>query len=125
MPMLFQTFAETLEALEPVSGRLQMIAMLADTLGQAEADEVAALIYLSQGLLAPEYRQKEFGVNEKLALRAIAQVGGCPVAEAEHMFKRMGDIGLVAQACFPPSAAPVEMSVARQSQFTFDAGADG
>ena len=38
MPMLFQTFAETLEALEPISGRLQMIAMLADTLRQAEPD---------------------------------------------------------------------------------------
>ena len=37
MPMLFQTFAETLEALEPVTGRLQMIAMLADTLRQADA----------------------------------------------------------------------------------------
>ncbi len=99
MPMLFQTFAETLEALEPVSGRLQMIAMLADTLRQAEADEVAALIYLSQGLLAPEFRQKEFGVNERLALRAIAAATGYTPTDAEQMFKRLGDIGLVAQEC--------------------------
>lgn len=99
MPMLFQTFAETLEALEPVTGRLQMIAMLADTLRQAEADEVAALIYLSQGLLAPEFRQKEFGVNERLALRAIAAATGRAPAETEQMFKRLGDIGLVAQEC--------------------------
>lgn len=99
MPMLFQTFAETLEALEPVTGRLQMIAMLADTLRQAEADEVAALIYLSQGLLAPEFRQKEFGVNERLALRAIAAATGYTPTETEQMFKRLGDIGLVAQEC--------------------------
>src|SRR5947209_11544284 len=97
--MLIQNFAESLEALEPVSSRLQMIATLADTLKQDSADEVAALICLSQGLLAPEFRQKEFGVNEKLALRAIAQARGCPVAEAEQLFKRLGDIGLVAQEC--------------------------
>src|SRR4051794_22087724 len=101
MAMLFQTFAETLDALEPVTGRLQMVSMLADTLRQAEADEVAVLIYLTQGLLAPEFRQKEFGVNERLALRAIAQVIGVPAAETEQAFKRLGDIGLVAQEYSP------------------------
>ena len=73
MPLLFETVARTLEELEPITGRIQMTNLLAGLLGQAGPDEIAPLSYLIQGRLAPEYRQNEFGVNEKLALR-----GQCP-----------------------------------------------
>lgn len=99
MPLLFQTVADAFEQLEPISSRLQMIALLADLLGQAGPDEIAPLVYLMQGHLAPEYRQNEFGINEKSALRAIAQVGGCNVAEAQQLFAERGDAGLVAAEC--------------------------
>jgi hypothetical protein len=55
MPMPFSTLAETLEALEPISGRTQMITMLAEMLGQAEPDDIAQLLYLSQGRLLPDF----------------------------------------------------------------------
>jgi DNA ligase-1 len=111
MPMLFQTFAEPLDALEPLTGRLQMVAMLADTLAQADADEVAPLIYLTQGLLAPEFRQNEFGVNERLAWRAIAQVSGATPTEIEQAFKRLGDLGLVAQEYSPANPERAQMQL--------------
>src|SRR5689334_21212453 len=99
MPLLFQTVAQTLEELEPITGRIQMTILLAELLGQAAPDEIGPLAYLIQGRLAPEYRQKEFGVNEKLALRSIAQAAGCPVGEAQAMFSQRGDAGLVAMEC--------------------------
>jgi DNA ligase-1 len=99
MPLLFQTVAEAFEALEPVSSRLQMIALLAELLQKAGPDEIAPLVYLMQGRLAPEYRQNEFGINEKSSLKAVAQAAGCAVDEAQRLFAEKGDAGLVAQDC--------------------------
>ncbi|HUS15332.1 MAG TPA: DNA ligase, partial [Chloroflexia bacterium] len=99
MPLPFQVVAETLEALEPISSRLQMIALLADLLGAAAADEIAPLCYLIQGRLAPEYRQREFGISEKLAVRAVAGSGGCTVDEVQRLSTDTGDVGLAALEC--------------------------
>ena len=99
MALRFQTVAETLEELEPITGRIQMTNVLAHLLGQAGPEEVGPLAYLIQGRLAPEYRQKEFGVNEKLALRAIAEATGCPLEEAQALFTQRGDAGLAAAEC--------------------------
>ncbi len=97
MTMPFGTLAATLEALEPVSGRTQMIAMLAEMLGQAEPDDIAQLVYLSQGRLLPDFIQKEFGMNERLVFRSIAQAYGSTAEAVAARFKQLGDVGLVAQ----------------------------
>lgn len=97
MSMPFGTLAATLEALEPVSGRTQMIAMLAELLGQAGPADIAQLVYLSQGRLLPDFIQKEFGMNERLVFRSVAQAYGAPAEAVAARFKQLGDVGLVAQ----------------------------
>ena len=99
MALLFQTVAQTLEELEPLTSRIQMTNLLAALLSQATPEEIAPLTYLIQGRLAPEYRQKEFGVNEKLALRAIAEATGCPIEQAQSVFTERGDAGIAAAEC--------------------------
>jgi DNA ligase-1 len=95
--MPFGTLAATLEALEPVSGRTQMIAMLAELLGQAGPEDIAQLVYLSQGRLLPDFIQKEFGMNERLVFRSVAQAYGAQAETVAARFKQLGDVGLVAQ----------------------------
>jgi DNA ligase-1 len=97
MPMPFATLANTLEALEPVSSRTQMIAILADMLRGAEPEEIRELVYLSQGRLLPDFIQKEFGMNERLIVRSIAQAYGARPEDTLARLKQLGDIGLVAQ----------------------------
>lgn len=97
MPMPFSTLAETLEALEPISGRTQMITMLAELLRQAEPDDIAQLLYLSQGRLLPDFIQKEFGMNERLIYRSVSQAYGPTYDEVLARSKQLGDAGLVAQ----------------------------
>src|SRR5688572_3844804 len=97
MTMPFSNLASTLEALEPITGRLQMIAILADMLKGADPTEVRELVYLSQGRLQPDFIQKEFGMNERLIMRSIANAYSAPQEEILARFKEMGDIGLVAQ----------------------------
>jgi DNA ligase-1 len=98
MSMPFSALAATLEALEPVTGRTQMITMLADLLRQAKPDEIAELVYLTQGRLLPDFIQEEFGMNERLIFRSVAQAFKSSNEEVLARFKQMGDAGLVAQA---------------------------
>ncbi|HKP51614.1 MAG TPA: ATP-dependent DNA ligase [Chloroflexia bacterium] len=97
MTMPFATLANTLEALEPVSSRTQMIAILAELLHGADPTEIRELVYLSQGRLLPDFIQKEFGMNERLIARSIAQAHNVPSEEVLARLKQLGDIGLVAQ----------------------------
>ena len=97
MTMRFRTLADTLEALEPVTSRLQLVAILAEMLGQAQPEEVRELVYLSQGRLLPDFIQKEFGMNERLIFRSVAQAYGAPHEDVQARFKQLGDAGLVAQ----------------------------
>src|SRR4051812_19829540 len=97
MPMRFRALADTLEALEPVTGRLQMISILADLLKQADPTEVGELVYLTQGRLLPDFIQEEFGMNERLIVRSIAQAYGSEPDVVLARSKQLGDIGLTAQ----------------------------
>src|SRR5256714_13110300 len=97
MPMRFRTLADTLETLEPVTGRLQMISILADLLRQADPTEVGELVYLIQGRLLPDFIQEEFGMNERLIVRSISQAYGYAPEDVLERSKQLGDIGLTAQ----------------------------
>lgn len=97
MPMRFATLADTLEALEPVSSRIEMINILARLLGQADPEEVGELVYLVQGRLLPDFIGQEFGMNERLLVRALAQAYGVPADTALDRFKQVGDAGTLAQ----------------------------
>ncbi len=105
MPVPFSTLADTLEALEPVTSRIQMINILAELLARADPEEVAELVYLTQGRLLPDFIQEEFGMNERLIMRSISLAYGVPPDEVMAQFKKLGDIGLVAQAAAQQSSA--------------------
>src|SRR5215203_2566832 len=97
MSLPFSTLADTLEALEPVTGRTIMINMLSEMLKQAEAEEIGQLLYLSQGRLLPDFIQKEFGMNERLIYRSVAQAYNVTNEEVVARSKQLGDAGLTAQ----------------------------
>ena len=104
MTMRFRALAETLEALEPVTSRLQMIAILADLLRQPDPEEVGELVYLVQGRLLPDFVQEEFGMNERLIVRSISQAYDVPQDAVLDRWKQLGDIGLTAQEFAPQQA---------------------
>ena len=97
MTMPFRSLAETLEALEPVTSRLQLVAILAELLRRADAEEVSELVYLSQGRLLPDFIQEEFGMNERLINRSISLAYSVPQDEVNARFRELGDAGLTAQ----------------------------
>lgn len=95
--MLFKDVAEFYEKIEGVSGRLEMIDLLSEMFKKASDDEIKALVYLTQGIIAPPFTGVEIGIAEKFDEEALAKATGHKREEIEKEYKKKGDIGEVAK----------------------------
>lgn len=96
--MLYATLAETYERLEATSKRLEMTAILADLLREAEPEELEKVIYLTQGKIHPDWTgEPEIGIAEKMAIEAIARASGLKKEEVAGLMAETGDIGFAAE----------------------------
>lgn len=95
--MLFADLAQYFDKLEKTSGRLEMTEILADLLNKADAADVPAITYLSQGRLGPLYDTTEFNIANKLMIRILARAYGVDEKEVKKMFGDAGDLGNVAE----------------------------
>ena len=95
--MRFREMAEYFEKIEGVSSRLEMTDFLAEMLGKPCPTGIARAIYMSQGKLAADFRGLEAGMGERLVISAIMKFSGYSENEVESEFKKLGDLGLVAE----------------------------
>lgn len=95
--MRFLELTKYLEKLDGTTSRNEMVELLSDLLQQASVEEVGMLVYLLQGRIAPMYVNLEFGMADKMVLKAILQAYGGEADEVEEVFKREGDVGIVAE----------------------------
>src|ERR1700716_2115461 len=72
----FAALAQCFEQLEHTSSRKQLTTLLAELLGNVDADEIAEVLYLLQGRVAPLYEPVEFGLGERSIEKAVAQAFG-------------------------------------------------
>jgi DNA ligase 1 len=89
--------ASAYERLEAIRGRLEMRRILAELVRPLRGEDLEHVLYLSQGLLRPEYEGVELGVADSLARRAVALTAGAAPAEVERRTKLSGDLGRTAQ----------------------------
>ncbi len=104
--MRFAELAGAYGRLEATSKRLEMRQILADLVRPLRGEELAHVLYLSQGQLLPEYEGVELGVAGSLAVRALAQASGVAEATVASHAKRAGDLGTTAEELFAPHAPP-------------------
>ena len=95
--MDFADIAQMFDRLESTSARLEMTSILADFFRTVPTEELRDLIYIIQGKLHPDFFQIEFGMADKLILRAIAFTSGTPDDKVEEMWLKEGDTGTVAE----------------------------
>ncbi len=95
--MRFAELAAAYERLEATPKRLEMRTILADLFRPLRAGDLERVVYLSQGLLHPEYEGIELGVADSLARRAVAQATGTDEPAVARRTKETGDLGLTAQ----------------------------
>ncbi|MFA5932546.1 MAG: ATP-dependent DNA ligase [Microgenomates group bacterium] len=93
--MVFSTFASYLEQLEETSSRLILINTLSKLFSEVETSDIAQVVYLIQGRVAPFYEAIEIGMSEKLVAEAIAKAYGVSREEVLKKYSEMGDLGKV------------------------------
>ncbi len=95
--MKFKDLSKHLEKLEDTASRNSMIELLSELFKEADAEEIDKMIYLLQGRVVPLYEPLEFGMAEKQMLKAIAFAYEEDDAKVAAEYKRIGDIGTLAE----------------------------
>ncbi|MGA8542995.1 MAG: ATP-dependent DNA ligase [Thermoplasmata archaeon] len=94
--MLFHELADAYQRLEATKKRLEMRAILVELIRPVRPPDLAHVLYLSQGMLRPEYEGVELGVADSLARRAVASATKTEEEEVERRTKLSGDLGTTA-----------------------------
>lgn len=97
MAMQFSHFSSFLQKLESTPSRNQMIEILADLFVVVDSEEIDKICYLCQGRVAPLFEPLEFGMADKMVIRAIAEAYGISSGEVAKKFGQKGDLGVVAE----------------------------
>jgi DNA ligase 1 len=94
--MTFKQLADYFEKLESTSSRLALIDILAELFSHVSVDEIAKVVYLMQGRIAPFYEATEIGMAEKNVAAAMARAYDVDREVVLKDYGRLGDLGLVA-----------------------------
>jgi DNA ligase 1 len=94
--MKFRELAQYFEKLENLSSRNAMTEILADLLAKAPVEEVDKICYLTQGRVGPLFEPIEFGMADRMMIKAIADGLGLQAREVEKVYKKEGDLGITA-----------------------------
>ena len=119
--MRYEIVAEAYRDLEHASGRLELTSRLAALLAETPAELLPTVVYLSQGLIAPEFAGIDIGLAERMATRALADAAGAGSEQVQAVLRDTGDLGHAAEqllagrpdggdAVTPDRAATLEVS---------------
>lgn len=95
--MIFKDLAFYLQRLEKITSRNEMIVVLAELFKKVSKDDIDKVIYLLQGRVAPLYENIEFNIAEKSMVKAIALAYGQDEGLLKKEYKRLGDLGELAE----------------------------
>lgn len=95
--MRFTEFAKYLEKLESTPKRLEITSILTELFKETSPDEIQKTVYLTLGILAPNYEGILLNLAEKMMLRAIAIAYETDLEEVNKQYKLKGDVGDVAE----------------------------
>lgn len=94
--MEYQKICEVYHALESTTKGLEKTEILAKFL--KEILSKPELIYLLQGNVFADYDSRELGISHQLIIKIISKTGGISESEVVEEFKKLGDLGNVAEA---------------------------
>lgn len=91
--MTFKKLAEYFLSIENTASRNEMTEILAKLFNEIHVDEFDKVLYLLQGRLAPQYIKIDFGLGEKLVVRAAAEALQLDKKLFHKKFQEEGDAG--------------------------------
>ncbi|MEK7536241.1 MAG: ATP-dependent DNA ligase [Patescibacteria group bacterium] len=96
--MLFNKLSLYFEKLEKTASRLEITAILKELFKETSRLEIKEVVYLSLGILAPNYEGVLLNLAEKMVLRAISITYDKDLETVTKIYKQMGDVGDVAES---------------------------
>ncbi len=96
--MQFRELANGFARLEAAGGRLEAVRILTELFARTTPVELERVVYLLQGQLRPVYEGVEFGMAERLLVRALGRAYQSSEESVARQLARRGDLGLVAEA---------------------------
>ncbi|HCR35865.1 hypothetical protein A2130_04695 [Candidatus Woesebacteria bacterium GWC2_33_12] len=96
--MKFSDFSKYLERLEKTPSRLEITAILKELFNKTSKDEVKEVVYLSLGILAPNYEGVLLNLAEKMVARSISLAYNKDLESVTKLYKKEGDLGNVAES---------------------------
>jgi DNA ligase 1 len=94
--MTFHDLAEYFSHIEKISSRLEITSILSDLFHKASNSEIECICYLLQGRIAPLFIPLEFGMADKLIIRVLMDLHFSEVEKITSLYKKTGDLGIVA-----------------------------
>jgi len=95
--MQYSQLCKTYEDLEKNPSRLKKTEILAEFLKKLKNESDKEIIYLLQGKVFPDFSEKEFGISDKLCVKALEKASGISTKEIINQWKQIGDLGKVSE----------------------------
>jgi len=95
--MKYGVVAEHFERLEATTKRLEMFDILSELFKKTPQEDVDKLVYIIQERLRPAFEGVEIGMADKMLEKAIARATGTDLKRVKELYKKKGDLGLVAE----------------------------
>jgi DNA ligase-1 len=95
--MKYSELAEIYESLEKTSKRLEKTYIISKLLKKTHEDDIDKIVLLIQGRLFPLWDETKIGVSDRLVIKAISIATGSSPEKVEDEWKKIGDLGLVAE----------------------------
>ncbi len=95
--MKFAKLAEYFANLEKITSRNEMTVVLSLLFKAAEQDTIGKICYLLQGRVVPLYESLEFGMADKMVIRAIGEALNASIGDVTKVFKLTGDLGFTVE----------------------------
>lgn len=95
--MTFHDLSLYLQKLEGTTSRNSIIEILSELYKKTPADEIGEVTYLLQGRVVPIYVDLEFGIADKMVVKALAKAYDEPEENVRKEYKKAGDLGILAE----------------------------
>ena len=95
--MRYLDLSQIYEKLEGTSKRLEKTYYISQLLKKTKEDDIHHIVLLLQGKLYPDWDETKIGMANRMVLKAINVATGIHVDKIEDEWKRIGDLGLVAE----------------------------
>lgn len=118
--MQYKELVDVYEDLEKTTKRLEKTKIISDFLERCPANELREIIYLIQGRVFPAWDERDTGMSSMLVIKVLTEVTGLSKQKIEVVWRKKGDLGLVAEEIISKNKQSKLTSITLTVQHVFE-----